>query len=211
VTERASATTEAASRKILPFAVVGGTGLATLLDVSERKRLEAELAHLAHHDPLTGLANRRMFYEEFEHHLENCERYGPRGALLKMDLDHFKQVNDTLGHAAGDQLLVAVAELLRLRLRKSDVVARLGGDEFAFVLPEADRASAEQVAADIVRLVRETASSLDGGTCARHTTASIGLVLIDQTGMTASELVKTADLTMYGAKESGRDRYAMAR
>ena len=184
--------------------------LINAVDVSERRRLEAELAHLAHHDPLTSLANRRMFYEEFDHHLQNCERYGPRGALLMMDLDHFKQVNDTLGHAAGDQLLVAVAELLRIRLRKSDVLARLGGDEFAFLLPEADRASAEQVAADIVHLVRDTASSLGGGARERHATASIGVVLIERTGMTASELVRIADLTMYGAKKAGRDRYAMA-
>ena len=84
-------------------------------------------------------------------------------------------------------------------------------DEFAFLLPEADRASAEQVAADIIHLVRDTATSLNGGTRARHATASIGVVLIEHTGMTASELVKIADLTMYGAKESGRDRYAMAR
>jgi len=194
--------------------------LINAVDVSERRRLEAELAHLAHHDPLTGLANRRMFYEEFEHHLENCERYGPRGALLMLDLDHFKQVNDTLGHGAGDQLLISVAELLRLRLRKSDVIARLGGDEFAVLLPEADRASAEQVATDIVHLVRDAAgimggrSLIDGSadeTRPRHATASIGVVMIERTGMTASDLVSTADVAMYSAKELGRDRYAMAR
>ena len=129
------------------------------VDVSERRRFEAQLAHLAEHDSLTGLANRRRFDQELEHHLDLCERYGARGALMMMDLDNFKEVNDTLGHAAGDQLIVSVAELLRMRMRRSDLVARLGGDEFAILLPEADKASAENVARDIVRLVAEEGAS----------------------------------------------------
>ncbi len=190
---------------------VGGSPDEVLLnavDVSERRRYEAQLAHLADHDPLTGLANRRRFDAELEAHLERCVRYGPSGAVLMLDLDHFKEVNDTLGHGAGDQLIVSVAEILRLRLRKSDVVARLGGDEFAILLPNADRASAERVAADVVRLVREKASFLDGSR-PRRVTTSAGVVLIQQAEITASELLSTADLTMYDAKEAGRDRYAM--
>ena len=178
------------------------------VDISERRRFEAQLAHLAEHDPLTGLANRRRFDQELERHLALCERYGARGALMMMDLDHFKEVNDTLGHAAGDQLIVSVAELLRMRMRRSDVVARLGGDEFAILLPESDRESAENVARDVVRLVEEKASFLDGSR-PRRMTASIGVVLIERAGITASQLVSTADMTMYDAKESGRNRYVI--
>lgn len=178
------------------------------VDVSERRRFEAQLAHLAEHDSLTGLANRRRFDQELEHHLALCERYGARGALLMMDLDHFKEVNDTLGHGAGDQLIVSVAELLRMRMRRSDLVARLGGDEFAILLPEADRSSAENVARDIVRLVSEKASFLDG-TRPRRLTASIGVVLIERAGISASQLVSTADMTMYDAKEAGRNTFVI--
>jgi diguanylate cyclase (GGDEF)-like protein/PAS domain S-box-containing protein len=178
------------------------------VDVSERRRFEAQLAHLAEHDPLTGLANRRRFDRELERHLDLCERYGARGALMMMDLDHFKEVNDTLGHAAGDQLIVSVAELLRMRMRRSDLVARLGGDEFAVLLPEADRASAENVARDIIRLVEQKAAFVDGSR-PRRLTASIGVVLIERAGITASQLVSTADMTMYDAKESGRNRYVI--
>ena len=178
------------------------------IDVSERRRFEAQLAHLADHDPLTGLANRRRFDQELERHLDLCERYGARGALLMMDLDHFKEVNDTLGHGAGDQLIVSVAELLHLRMRRSDLVARLGGDEFAILLPEADRASAENVAQDIVRMVAERASFMDG-TRPRRLTASIGVVMIERAGITASQLVSTADMTMYDAKEAGRNTFVI--
>jgi diguanylate cyclase (GGDEF)-like protein/PAS domain S-box-containing protein len=178
------------------------------VDVSERRRFEAQLAHLAEHDPLTGLANRRRFDQELERHLDLCERYGARGALMMMDLDHFKEVNDTLGHGAGDQLIMSVAELLRMRMRRSDLVARLGGDEFAILLPEADRASAENVARDIVALVAEKASFLDGSR-PRRLTASIGVVLIERAGISASQLVSTADMTMYDAKEAGRNRFVI--
>jgi diguanylate cyclase (GGDEF)-like protein/PAS domain S-box-containing protein len=178
------------------------------IDVSERRRFEAQLAHLAEHDPLTGLANRRRFDQELERHLDLCERYGARGALMMMDLDYFKEVNDTLGHGAGDQLIVSVAELLRMRMRRSDLVARLGGDEFAILLPEADRASAENVARDIVALVADQASFMDGSR-PRRLTASIGVVLIERAGITASQLVSTADMTMYDAKESGRNTFVV--
>lgn len=177
-----------------------------VVDVSERRRYEAQLAHLADHDPLTGLANRRRFDGELAAHMARGRRYGAGGALMMLDLDGFKQVNDTLGHGVGDQLLVSVADLLRARLRDSDVVARLGGDEFAVLLPEVDRVSAELVAADIVRMVREQTAVLDGSR-PRRVTASIGLVMIDRPDLTAGELMSTVDMTMYDAKEAGRDRY----
>lgn len=182
--------------------------LINAVDVSERRRYEAQLAHLADHDPLTGLANRRRFDAELIAHLERCRRYGPRGALLMLDLDHFKEINDTLGHSVGDQLIVSAAALLRSRLRTTDVVARLGGDEFAVLLPEADRTAAETVAADLVDIIRTKSGVLDG-TRSRTVTTSVGLVLIDKTELTAAELMSTADLTMYDAKDAGRDRYTI--
>jgi diguanylate cyclase (GGDEF)-like protein/PAS domain S-box-containing protein len=178
------------------------------VDISERRRYEAQLLHLADHDPLTGLANRRRFDSELAAHLDRCQRYGPRGALMMLDLDNFKQVNDTLGHGAGDQLIIGTADLLRGRLRASDLVARLGGDEFAILLPEADRDAANRVAADIVAIIREHASVLDGSR-PRRVTTSIGVVMIDRPDLSPSELMSTVDLTMYDAKEAGRDRYAI--
>ncbi|MBM2826488.1 MAG: response regulator receiver modulated sensor-containing diguanylate, partial [Dehalococcoidia bacterium] len=107
-------------------------------DITERKNLEDRLVHLANHDPLTGLFNRRRFEEEMGIQLAQAGRYATRGALAFFDLDHFKTVNDSLGHHAGDELLASVAQLLRGRLRDSDILARLGGDEFAIFMPRAD-------------------------------------------------------------------------
>ncbi len=183
--------------------------LINAVDISDRRRFEEKLEHMAEHDPLTGLANRRRFDRELERHIDLCERYGPRGALLMMDLDNFKEVNDTLGHGAGDQLIVSVAGLLEQRMRKSDLVARLGGDEFVILLSEADRRAAQSVAADIVALVRDSTRFVDGSR-PDNVTASVGVVIIDRAGISASELVSTADLTMYDAKESGRDQFVCA-
>ncbi|MGH2839528.1 MAG: PAS domain S-box protein, partial [Solirubrobacteraceae bacterium] len=120
--------------------------LTQVQDVTERRRFESELRHLADDDPLTGLYNRRRFEQELERHVTDVARYAPRGALLVLDLDHFKYVNDALGHHAGDELILAVAAILRARLRDSDILARLGGDEFAVLLPTADDSEAEKVA-----------------------------------------------------------------
>jgi diguanylate cyclase (GGDEF)-like protein/PAS domain S-box-containing protein len=182
--------------------------LVTVIDVSERARHEAELAHLADHDPLTGLANRRRFDAELAAHLERCDTGIPTGALLVLDLDNFKQVNDTQGHGAGDHMIVSVAAVLRARMRVVDVVARLGGDEFAVLLRSADRQDAEAVAQDLVDLIREQVRIL-GGTPPRTITTSIGVVLVQGTRLAASELLSTADRTMYDAKAAGGDRYAL--
>jgi len=179
--------------------------LVNVVDVSERHRYQQRLAHLADHDVLTGLANRRVFEEELERHLNRCSRYGPKGAVLLLDLDHFKEVNDTLGHGAGDELIVSVAALLRRDLRASDVVARLGGDEFAILLTEADRASAETVAATIVERIQNHTATLDG--TRRRVTASIGVVPVGVATGQSLDLLALADMTMYDAKEAGRNRY----
>lgn len=180
--------------------------LVNVLDMSERRRYEADLAHLAHHDALTGLPNRRAFDDALQRHVELCRRYGQRGALLLLDLDHFKQVNDTVGHAAGDDLLVGVAAVLRDGLRASDTVARLGGDEFAILLPEADRAEADVVAAAVVARIRAYASGLEGA--GRRVTASVGVVTFAAAAEHELDALALADLVMYDAKEAGRNQSA---
>ncbi|KRF37215.1 hypothetical protein ASG94_07675 [Nocardioides sp. Soil805] len=180
--------------------------LVNVLDMSERRRYEASLAHLAHHDALTGLPNRRAFDEALQRHVGLCQRYGQRGALLLLDLDHFKQVNDTVGHAAGDDLLVGVAAVLRDGLRASDTVARLGGDEFAILLPEADRSEADVVAAAVVARIRDHASGLEGAR--RRVTASVGVVTFAAAAEHDLDPLALADLVMYDAKEAGRNQSA---
>jgi diguanylate cyclase (GGDEF)-like protein len=175
------------------------------VDVSERYRYERQLAFLAEHDPLTGLANRRRFDDQLARHVDDCLRYGPRGAVLMIDLDHFKEVNDTLGHGVGDELLVDVARVLLQRMRSTDLVARLGGDEFAVLLPHADKKSAELVAADRVERIR---SEVSGRQDTRSgVTASIGGVLLEESYRSASDVLSAADSAMYVAKHSGRSRY----
>jgi len=181
--------------------------LVNVTDVSDRHGMEEQLAHLADHDPLTGLANRRRFDAELKRHLDYCRRYGPIGAVVVLDLDHFKEVNDTLGHAAGDDLIVAIAAVLRRGVRGTDVVARLGGDEFAVLLPQADRTGAEIVAQGIVDRVRNHVQGLDG--TLRKVTASVGVVVIDAANEDPGELMAAADMVMYDAKENGRDGYVI--
>ena len=200
---------------VTAVALRGDTGLlegllVTVIDVSERTRYEAQLAHLADHDPLSGLANRRRFDAELTSHLELCRREGAKGALLMLDLDNFKQVNDTLGHGAGDHLIASAAAVLRGRMRVTDVVARLGGDEFAVLLPIADRDDAETVARDLVSLIRDQVRVLEG-TKERIITTSIGVVVIQDAEISATELMTTADMTMYDAKDAGRDCYVVHR
>jgi diguanylate cyclase (GGDEF)-like protein/PAS domain S-box-containing protein len=181
--------------------------LSNVVDVSERIRHAQELSFMADHDPLTGLANRRRFEVDLSTHLSTCERYGAEGALLLLDLDNFKEVNDTLGHGVGDELIISIAQLLSQGLRVTDHVARLGGDEFAVLLPKADAPAARFVAQDILERVRAFAQSQEG--VRRRITASIGVVLIRDRHTTLQDLMATADMTMYDAKEAGRDQYVV--
>lgn len=179
--------------------------LVNVVDLSERRRYEQRLAHLADHDVLTGLPNRRRFDVALEEHLVRCARFGPHGALLLIDLDHFKEVNDTRGHDAGDQLIVSTAAVLRGSLRETDLVARLGGDEFAVLLREADREGAEAVAAAVVERIRANSRTLEGVN--RRVTASIGVVTFAGAAERAEDVLALADMLMYDAKEAGRDRF----
>jgi diguanylate cyclase (GGDEF)-like protein/PAS domain S-box-containing protein len=183
--------------------------LVQALDISEHKRVEAQLQHMADHDPLTGLLNRRRFEHELERHVATGQRYGAEGAVIVLDVDGFKRVNDTRGHAAGDRLIAHVAAVLRARLRGTDLVARLGGDEFAILLPKADRAGAEVVARSLFETVRAAASAAADG--AAPVTISLGAVMVDSCPeLTIETLVAAADHAMYAAKAAGRDGYAFA-
>ncbi|MFP5361944.1 MAG: EAL domain-containing protein [Thermoleophilia bacterium] len=177
-----------------------------VVDMSERKRFEEQLQFLADHDPLTGLLNRRRFSSELNRELALAVRYGSRGALLALDLDHFKYVNDTLGHSVGDDLITRIAGVVRRRLRATDVFARLGGDEFAVLLAHVDEEEAMLVAADLLGAIRRE-GQIEGGS---RVTASLGVAMFDGPAeVTAEELMIEADIAMYEAKEAGRDRAAV--
>ncbi|MGO9971397.1 MAG: putative bifunctional diguanylate cyclase/phosphodiesterase [Solirubrobacteraceae bacterium] len=178
-------------------------------DITERKQFESRLQYVADHDPLTGLLNRRKFESELDRHVERIKRYGPAGALMLLDLDGFKQVNDTLGHNAGDQLIISVAGALQSRLRASDLLARIGGDEFAVLLFNGDREQATHVAQDLIEAIRSNIA-LRGGE-RRSVTASIGITLFESAGssMTPESALGEADLAMYDAKAAGRDGHAL--
>ena len=173
-------------------------------DVTERRRYEAELRHMADHDALTGLLNRRAFERELERHVDHVARYGPRGAAVLLDIDHFKNVNDTLGHGAGDQLIGKVADALRERLRDGSVIARLGGDEFAVLVPSGGATDAEATARDLLEAIRQVRISSPSGRL-RTVSASVGVAPFDSARLTGEDVLVNADLAMYEAKEGGRD------
>jgi diguanylate cyclase (GGDEF)-like protein/PAS domain S-box-containing protein len=171
-------------------------------DVSDRKALEAQLTHQAFHDPLTGLANRALFFDRVTHALERGHRSDDGLAVLFLDLDNFKTVNDSLGHAAGDRLLVAVAVRLGVCVRAADTVARLGGDEFAVLIEDAVGDLASLAAERITAALREP-FGLEGKEV--FVTASLGIAVAEP-GTTASELLRNADMAMYTAKGLGKGR-----
>ncbi len=173
-------------------------------DISMRKWLETKLVNLADRDPLTNLFNRRRFQEELKSCLAQSQRYKLNGALLFIDLDNFKYVNDPLGHRTGDTLLKVVSELLKKRLRTTDTLARLGGDEFAIILHRTDQVQALTISKEIVDLIRRFAMVKEGETLG--VTASIGIALFPDHGFDSEILLTYADLAMYQAKEEGRNR-----
>jgi diguanylate cyclase (GGDEF)-like protein/PAS domain S-box-containing protein len=177
-------------------------------DISERRRTEARMRHLADHDALTGLLNRRAFGEVLERHVAGIRRYGATGAVLLLDVDSFKDVNDTLGHRVGDDVLRALAALLRERVRETDALARLGGDEFAVLLSRAHRAEALSVARDIVALVRERIP-LPAAAGRPSVTVSVGVAVFADEVRGAEQIMVDADMAMYAAKADGRNRAAV--
>jgi diguanylate cyclase (GGDEF)-like protein len=184
---------------------VGGV-VVTARDVTERRALEDQLAYQAFHDSLTGLANRALFSERLTHALERGVRRTNVIAVLFIDLDDFKTVNDSLGHAAGDQLLVTVAERIRSSIRPEDTCARLGGDEFAVMIEGVTHP--EGVVTVARRIIAAMAERLVIAGSDVAVQGSIGIAL-GSAGQTASEIMRSADLAMYRAKGEGKGRYAL--
>ncbi|MFM1891025.1 MAG: hypothetical protein RLZ44_102, partial [Pseudomonadota bacterium] len=177
-------------------------------DISERKLVDARLAHLAYHDALTDLPNRMLLKDRIQSALARARRSGELGALLFLDLDNFKRINDTLGHAIGDRLLQDLARRLTGALRAEDTVARLGGDEFVVLVEHVGSlmAEAQLRIEEIAAKIRTTMAHpyrLDGHEL--YVTASIGIVTFPENGTDADELLRRADVAMYRAKESGRN------
>ncbi len=177
--------------------------ISQIQDITERKAIEERLRHLADHDPLTGLHNRRLLERELARQVSRCRRFDEHAALLVLDLDGFKAVNDTYGHKTGDDLLKAVAEELERRLRGTDLVARLGGDEFAVLLSNVEPDAAHAVAEDLRRLV--AACTIKVGESRVSLTVSIGVAMIDQNVAGDESVLIEADRAMYAAKEQGRE------
>ncbi len=190
---------------VAPFG--DGRFVLALRDVSETRRLEERLGALAHRDPLTGLPNRRLFEDRLEIALAQAHRYRHRVALLFIDLDRFKQVNDSFGHAAGDELLRGVAERLSAAVREGDTVARLAGDEFTLLLPGIHYA--EDLAAISRKLVESLRKPFRLQNRDVHVTASGGISLYPEDGEEGEALLKCADTAMYRAKERGRDNFQL--
>ena len=175
-------------------------------DITERKAFEEKLTYLAFHDPLTYLPNRRLFEDRLDHALLRAERHSSRHALLMIDLDRFKLVNDSYGHPTGDSLLVQVAGLLRRSLRREDTCARLGGDEFAVLLEDIDGV---QQAVEVAE--RILGALADGCIVNGHEVfvgASIGIATSDQAGV-RDDLIAAADTAAYAAKTAGKGRYVV--
>lgn len=185
---------------------MGGSGwVATYEDISERRRVEARINFMAHHDALTSLPNRVRFKEQLELVLGNPQGNDRSGAVLCLDLDHFKDVNDSLGHPAGDQLLEVVAQRLRGCCRDTDVVARLGGDEFAILQSCANQpAAAEALALRVIEAV-SAPYQIDGARVVVGT--SIGISVVGVGNDQADHLLKNADMALYRAKADGRGTY----
>lgn len=187
---------------------VEGGRLITLQDLSQRKAAEEEINQLAYYDPLTRLPNRRLLMDRLQQALATSARHQRSGALLMLDLDNFKTVNETRGHDRGDALLLQVAHRLRSCVHEDDTVARQGGDEFVVVLedlgdsPEEAAARAEDVGQRILGVLREP-YQIDGD--AHHSSLSMGVTLYSGTRETVDELLKRADLALYQAKNAGRD------
>ncbi|NML26975.1 sensor domain-containing protein [Zoogloea dura] len=179
--------------------------IGNFIDISEMKASEEQIRHLAHHDTLTNLPNRFSLNEKLAQAVGLCQRTGMSLALMLIDLDRFKAINDTLGHHVGDELLIQVAKRLSATVRTSDIVARLGGDEFVVVLPDgADATDAAHVADKIVRAI--SAPYLINGQ-EQRTSPSIGICLYPDDATEIGDLLKNADVAMYHAKAMGRGNF----
>jgi diguanylate cyclase (GGDEF)-like protein/PAS domain S-box-containing protein len=170
-------------------------------DISERKEFESKVIRLASHDALTDLFNRRRFEEQIGQELARVKRFKSQAAVLFVDLDRFKYINDSLGQRTGDEVLVQIAQVLRGQLRETDILSRLGSDEFGMLLAQSNAADAESTAARVLAAVQDHKMVAHGQ--AMSVTASIGIAVAPEHGTTAEDLLAHADLAMYQAKEEG--------
>jgi len=178
------------------------------LDLTERKKSENRLTWLAEHDPLTSLYNRRKFEKELEHAISLALRQGHKSAIVFFDIDQFKYINDSCGHQVGDELLIKVAEKLRQITRKADVVARFGGDEFIVLASDIEQKQAEELAQ---KLCSEMATVvIDSGGEQHRASVSAGLLMFPEADCGAQDLLASADIAMYRAKEEGRGGWRLA-
>jgi diguanylate cyclase (GGDEF)-like protein/PAS domain S-box-containing protein len=187
--------------------VIGASTIAR--DISVRLRYQQQLQFLAEHDALTGARNRRRFERDVSDQLGRARRYGEQAALLVIDVDGFKEINDRFGHRAGDRALKVIAAALKRRLRETDVVARLGGDEFAVLLPYADATQGAAVARDIRELIRDCSEEV-GEDPGLRLSVSVGLVQIDRDTADDEAVLAEADQAMYADKRRSMTRPAVA-
>ena len=182
------------------------------VEIAERRRIEEQMRHQATHDQLTGLPNRALFIETLDRFLSRAQRHEELFALLYVDIDGFKQVNDGYGHQAGDMLLQAFSLRLRSALRAEDVVARLGGDEFGVLLCKAaDSGAIQQKCVDLCEILRAPYRLTSNGQAfTAHVGASIGAAIAMQHGINRDSLVQAADNAMYEAKRSGKNQARLA-
>jgi diguanylate cyclase (GGDEF)-like protein len=202
VRELADGRVVAIARHMMP----GGGWLTTHEDITDRARNEKRIAFLAQHDLLTGLANRAVFSEKLDEAARRLDRHGSTFSVLMLDLDRFKAVNDTLGHAAGDQLLVEVARRLQSSLRDTDVLARLGGDEFA-IIQENEKNQSEGAIGLALRIIGLIEQPFDLGSNRVSVGTSIGIALAPEHGSDAEALLRKADIALYATKSAGRNDY----
>ena len=173
-------------------------------DITELKLAQAQIQQLAHFDQLTGLPNRSQLHDRFKYALTLAQRHGGQLAVMFLDLDHFKDINDTLGHSVGDQMLVEVSRRLRAALREEDSLSRLGGDEFILLLPDTDEAGATQVAAKLIAAVAQPCQIEHNELTS---TVSIGIALYPNDGQDFETLSKNADAAMYRVKHASRNDF----
>jgi diguanylate cyclase (GGDEF)-like protein len=182
---------------------VGSSLAVTSRDVTEHRRRSDHVNYLAHHDHLTGLANRTLLHERLRQAIVRAQSHGQKVAVLLIDIDYFKQINDSLGHADGDVLLATVGQRLRSSVRESDTVARMGGDEFVIVMSEVRSAhDAERCGQHIMH---NASQPIAIGARQINVTLSIGVALYPEGGLTPDELLRSADSAMYSVKDTGRN------
>jgi diguanylate cyclase (GGDEF)-like protein len=185
-----------------------GDGIAiTSRDITERKRLDDHVHYLAHYDQLTGLPNRTLLQDRLRQALLRAQRYGHKVAVFMLDIDHFKRINDSLGHADGDVLLATVGKRLLSVVRETDTIARMGGDEFVVVMP--DFTSLADVKRCGAQIVETAAQPVRIGEREIAVTVSVGLCIYPDCGLEIDELLKNADAAMYEIKDRGRNGFHM--